>query len=102
VPFDAEWRRLSEFGEPAAYAPQVAAKVMWATRDHAVNHQHGGRRVRTQAEWRAAARAALPGREMQRQLLLQTLAAREKSPSWRRTGSSCICAVIRMVTRPKD
>lgn len=74
VPFDAEWRRLSEFGEPADYAPQVAAKVMWAARDHAVNHQHGGRLVRTQAEWRAAARAALPGRETQRQLLLQTLA----------------------------
>src|SRR5688572_17870083 len=40
VPFDAEWRRLSEFGDPAAYAPRVATRVQFAARDHAVQHQH--------------------------------------------------------------
>lgn len=74
LPFDAEWRRLSEFGDPAAYAPRVATRVEFAARDHAVQHQHGGRRARRQAEWRAAARAALPDRETQLHLLLQTLA----------------------------
>ena len=74
MPFDAEWRRLSGFGDPAAYAPQVAARVELAARQHAVQHQHGGRRARARAEWRAAARAALPNREAQRHLLLQTLA----------------------------
>lgn len=74
VPFEAEWRRLSEFGDPAAYAPRVATRVGFAARDHAVQHQHGGRRARRQAEWRAAARAALPDREAQLHLLLQTLA----------------------------
>lgn len=74
VPFDAEWRRLSGFGDPAAYAPQVAAGVELAARRHAVQHQHGGRRARARAERRAAARAALPNREAQRHLLLQTLA----------------------------
>ena len=74
VPFDAEWRRLSEFGDPAAYAPWVATRVEFAARDHAVQHQHGGRIARTRAKWRAAARAALPNRETQRRLLLQTLA----------------------------
>lgn len=74
MPFDAEWRRLSEFSEPAAYAPRVANRVGFAARDHAVQHQHGGRIARTRAEWRAAARAALPDRETQRHLLLQMLA----------------------------
>lgn len=74
VPFDAEWRRLSELGDPAAYAPQVATRVMWAARDHATQHQHGGRRARARTEWRARARAGLPNRETQRQLLLQTFA----------------------------
>ena len=74
VPFDAEWRRLSGFGDPGAYAPQVASRVERAARDHAVRHQHGGRQARRRAEWRAAARAALPDRETQRLLLLQTLA----------------------------
>lgn len=74
VPFDAEWRRLSELGDPAAYAPRVANRVEHAARDHAVRHQHGGRAARARAEWRAAARAALPDRETQRHLLLQTLA----------------------------
>lgn len=74
VPFDAEWRQLSEFGDPAAYAPRVANRVQFAARDHVVQHQHGGRAARTRAEWRAAARAALPDRETQRHLLLETLA----------------------------
>lgn len=74
VPFDAEWRRLSEFVDPAAYAPQVASRVERAARDHATRHQHGGRRDRVRTEWRARARAGLPNRETQRQLLLQTLA----------------------------
>ena len=74
VPFDAEWRRLSEFVDPGAYAPEVATRVMWAARDHATRHQHGGRRERARTEWRARARAGLPNREAQRQLLLQTLA----------------------------
>ena len=74
VPFDAEWRRLSGFDDPAAYAPVVALRVELAGRDHAVRHQHGGRPARRRDEWRAAARAALPEREAQRHLLLQTLA----------------------------
>lgn len=74
VPFDAEWRRLSEFGDPAAYAPRVASRVQFAAREHALQHQHGGRGARTRAEWRAAARAALPDRETQRHLLVETLA----------------------------
>lgn len=74
VPFDAEWRRLSGFDDPAAYAPRVALTVEFAARDHAVRHQHGGRPARRRDEWRAAARAALPDRETQRHLLLQTLA----------------------------
>ena len=74
VPFDAEWRRLSEYGDPAAYAPQVASRVMRAARHHATHHQHGGRREQERPEWRARARAGLPDRETQRQLLLQTLA----------------------------
>lgn len=75
VPFDADWRRLSGFGDPGAYAPQVAYRVWFAARDHAVRHQHGGRQARRRAEWRAAARAALPDRETQQLLLLQTLAS---------------------------
>ena len=74
VPFDAEWRRLSEFGDPAAYAPRVASRVEFAARHHAVHHQHGGRTARARDERRAAARAALPDRGTQRHLLLQTLA----------------------------
>jgi len=74
VPFDAEWRRLSEFDDPATYAPQVALRVSSAARDHAVRHQHGGRQARRRAEYRAASRAALPHRDVQRDLLLQTLA----------------------------
>lgn len=74
VPFDAEWRRLSELVDPAAYAPQVASRVEFAARDHAVRLQHGGRGDRARTEWRARARAALPDRETQRRLLLQTLA----------------------------
>ncbi|GAA2003268.1 hypothetical protein [Nocardioides kribbensis] len=74
VPFDAEWRRLSEFDDPAAYAPKVAMRVMSAARDHATKHQHEGRLVRERTEWRTRAREGLPDRETQRQLLLQTLA----------------------------
>ena len=74
VPFDAEWRRLSGFADPAAYAPLVANRVELAARQHAVQHQHGGRRARTRAEWRAVARAALPDRKTQHHLLLQALA----------------------------
>jgi hypothetical protein len=74
VPFDAEWRRLSEFDDPAAYAPQVALRVSSAARAHAVTHQHGGRLARRRAEWRAASRAALPDRDVQRHLLVQLLA----------------------------
>ena len=73
VPFDAEWRRLSELVDPAAYAPQIASRVMWAARaGHAA--PAGGRRDRARTEWRARARAELPNRVTQRQLLLQTLA----------------------------
>lgn len=74
VPFDAEWRRLSELTDPAAYAPQVASRVTAAARQHAVRHQHGGRAARAQDEWRKRARARLPDRETQRRLLLETLA----------------------------
>ncbi len=74
VPFDAEWRRSSGLNEPAAYAPQIASRVEFAARDHAVKHQHGGRLARRRAEWRAASRAALPDRDVQRHLLLQLLA----------------------------
>jgi hypothetical protein len=74
VSFDAEWRRLSELTDPAAYAPLVASMVMSAARRHVVRHQHGGRAARAQEEWRKRARARLPDREAQRHLLLETLA----------------------------
>ena len=86
VPFDAEWRRLSGLDDPAAYAPQVASSVMRAARDHVVAHRDGGRGARARTEWRARARAGLPDREAQRQLLLQTLAGEghvtQVAPDW--------------------
>lgn len=74
VPFDAQWRRLNELTDPAAYAPAIAARVVWAAGDHAVRHKQGGKGERARAEWRARAKAALPDRQAQQQLLLETLA----------------------------
>lgn len=73
LPFDAQWRRLSGLDEPATYAPRVASEVMRALGDHLVQHQHGGRLARERAEWRDAARAKLPDRATQQQLLVQAL-----------------------------
>jgi hypothetical protein len=74
VPFDAQWRHLSQFTDPAAYAPEVASRVMWAARNHAVEHQHGGRRAKARAAWRTRTRAGLPDRDTRRELLLVALA----------------------------
>jgi hypothetical protein len=45
VPFDAEWRRLSEYDDPAAYAPTVAQHVGHAAYEHVVLHRHRGGRA---------------------------------------------------------
>ena len=61
MPFDAEWRRLSEYDEPAAYAPVVAARVRWAASDHVRVHRDGRRPpvLPDRAEaWRVGCRAA--------------------------------------------
>lgn len=74
MPFEEHWRELSGFAEPAAYAPEVASKVMWAAGEQVRRHRHGGSESRGQEQRRARARAALPDREAQRQLVLTALA----------------------------
>ena len=39
VPFDAEWRELSGYAEPAAYAPVVAGEIEIAARHHVERHR---------------------------------------------------------------
>ncbi len=74
VPFDAQWRRLSELTDPVAYAREVASRVMAAARDHVALHPHGERLARVRAEWRAGARVRLPDRKTQWSLLLEAVA----------------------------
>lgn len=69
VPFDAEWRELSGFGDPAAYAPQVAVRVESAAGELAQRHREGDARDRM----RDQVRARLPDRDGQRQMLLEML-----------------------------
>jgi hypothetical protein len=69
LPFDPEWRRLSGYSDPAAYAPEVADRVMRAAHDHVVRHREGRNRV----DERDRIRAALPGRDVQWQLLVDAL-----------------------------
>ena len=69
VPFDAEWRQLSGLADPAAYAPQVAARVEAAATDLVQSHLNRGARDRMHRQ----IRAGLPDREGQHQMLLETL-----------------------------
>ena len=64
VPVEAEWRQLSGYADPAAYAPAVARAVERAARSHVERHQ--GRKRRT---------PVLPSREEQWRLLVAALSA---------------------------
>ncbi len=66
VPFDAEWRELSGYSDPAAFAPVVAQRVLIAAHLHVERHrQRPGELVGTDG-----GRAALPGRDAPWQMLL--------------------------------
>lgn len=67
IPFDAEWRRLSGYDDPADYAPAVAREVGRSINDHVRQHRRGSRTGR-----RAP---ALPDRAAQWQILLDALAS---------------------------
>ena len=43
VPLDAEWRRLSAYADPAAYAPVVARRVESVARTLVARHRSGAR-----------------------------------------------------------
>ncbi|MCW2784603.1 MAG: hypothetical protein JWP74_1120 [Marmoricola sp.] len=69
VPFDLEWRELSGYEEPAAYAPVVARAVFWASRSMA--QRHGPERDSPVVD--GDARAPVLSREGQWQILLDAL-----------------------------
>ena len=69
VPFDAEWRELSGYAEPAAYAPVVACEVEIAARHHVERH----RRRPVEPLGGDQGRPVLPPREAQWQILLGAL-----------------------------
>lgn len=76
LPMDTEWRQLSGYTDPAAYAPAVAHAVEMSAWQHVARH------LRAQGSERE--RPALPAREAQWQLLLDALgsegATREIAP----------------------
>jgi len=80
VPFDAEWRELSGYAEPAVYAPVVAAEVEIAARDHVERYW----RRRADPVGGGQGRPALPARDAQWQIFLGALgdegAVREVAP----------------------
>lgn len=73
VPFDRAWRSLSGYDDPAAYAPEVARRVMTGARRHVEHHRRSEAEERVAAQHRERARAALPDREGQRRVLLDAL-----------------------------
>jgi len=70
LPFDARWRRLSGYEDPAAYAPAVARQVEKAARAHVERHRTGADRARP-----SGAERPLPSRDTQWQMLLDALNA---------------------------
>lgn len=66
VPFDAEWRELSGYEDPVAYAPAVAREVESAFAEHVRHH-------RSDSWGGGGARPALPSREAQWQILVDAL-----------------------------
>lgn len=69
LPVDAQWRELSGYRQPAAYAPAVAREVEIAAYRHVERH----RRHPTGALGADQGRAVLPSREAQWQILLDAL-----------------------------
>ena len=69
VPFDAEWRELSGYADPAAYAPVVAGEVGIAAHNHVGRH----RRRAAYPLGGDQDRLALPPRDAQWQILLKAL-----------------------------
>ena len=69
LPFDAKWRELSGYVDPATYAPVVARQTQSAAHTHVEHHRRrgAGRLVGDQG------RPALPSREAQWQILLGAL-----------------------------
>lgn len=75
LPFDSDWRKLCGYETPAAYAPVIALQVEIAAHRQVERHRDGP----SGAAARRAARAALPSRDVQWQMLLDAL-----SSPWRR------------------
>lgn len=71
LPFDAEWRELSGYEDPAAYAPAVAHQVESAVGKHVARHR--SRPADTRGSGRS--RPTLPSREDQWQILVGALRA---------------------------
>ena len=69
VEFDQEWRHLSGYDDPAAYAPVVARRVERVVHQHVVRH----RRDEGWSDRMAAYRATLPDRDTMWRLLLHAL-----------------------------
>jgi anti-sigma regulatory factor (Ser/Thr protein kinase) len=69
LPLDREWRELSGYADPAAYAPEVANRVMRAAHEHVVRHHQG----RDWLEARNRARGSLPSHDEQWRMLLDAL-----------------------------
>ena len=70
VPVEAEWRQLSGYADPAAYAPVVARAVERAARKHVERHLADNSHLARERH-----RAVLPSREEQWRLLLDALGA---------------------------
>ena len=96
LPFDGEWRELSGYADPAAYAPVVAYEVERAAGRHVERHR------RRPADTTRVDRARLlPSREAQRQILLDALrdegTVREVAPGrieLHRTGGTVVTVVV--------
>ena len=77
--FDEQWRRLSGYEAPAAYAPAVAQKVELAAHEQVERHRSG-----TGSRRMGGARPVLPSRDEQWRMLLDALsgegAVREVGP----------------------
>ena len=78
--FDAEWRELSGYDDPAAYAPVVASEVWWAASRQVERHRRGPADLREGDE----RRLAMPRPEAQWQIFRAALrdlgAVREVAP----------------------
>lgn len=71
LPFDREWRHLSGYDDPAAYAPEVASRVEMAAHRHVVLHRERGESF----DARERRRSSLPSRDAQWQMLLDGLSS---------------------------